>query len=335
MKNSLLTLTSQGLYCPAGDFYIDPQKRVNRAIITHAHGDHARSGCDHYLTAKPGVRLLQARVGEYANIQALEYGEKIRINNIEISLHPAGHILGSAQIRLDYQGEIWVVSGDYKLEPDMTCAPFEFVRCHTFITEATFGTPAYQWPAQETVFAGINQWWRHNQTLGKTSILFAYALGKAQRLLAGVDPNIGPIYTHTAVEKLNTIYRAEGIHLPNTLSVNFTAKNPAWHTALVLAPPSALATGWHKRFNNFCTGFASGWMLTNNSWHLQNYDQGFVLSDHADWPGLLTAINNSSAEAIYVMHTKSKTLVRYLQQQGVNAQMIDNLSVDNKQLDLL
>ena len=334
MMKNLIILTAHGLYCPQGDFYIDPIKPVARAIITHAHADHARKGCDHYLTATPGLRLLQTRIGQYANIQPLNYGEKIQINNVEISLHPAGHILGSAQIRLVYEGKIWVVSGDYKLEPDATCAPFESVPCHTFITEATFGNPVYQWPAQATVFAEINQWWRANQAAGKTSILLGYALGKAQRLLAGLNPELGPIYTHTAIEKLNTIYRLEDIHLPDTLALNFYNKTTAWDKALVLAPPSALQSGWQKHFTHYNTAFASGWMQNNFRRWQQNFDQGFILSDHADWPSLLSAITRTGAEEIYVMHTESKHLVKHLQQQGVNAHMIDKLSVENKQLEL-
>jgi putative mRNA 3-end processing factor len=335
MKNSLITSTAQGLYCPIGDFYIDPVKPVAKAIITHAHADHVRKGCDCYLTAKPGLRLLQARTSEYANIQAIAYGEKININNVEISLHPAGHILGSAQIRLMYKGEVWVVSGDYKLEADATCTPFEPVQCHTFVTEATFGNPIYQWPAQNIIFAEINAWWRANQAAGKTSILLGYALGKAQRLLAGLDPTIGPIYTHNNVEKINQIYRQEGVILPHSSAIALLNKQSSWHNAVVLAPPSALQAGWHKRFKNYAIGFASGWMQTNATRWRYHYDQGFTLSDHADWPGLLSAITATRAENIYVMHTSSQILVKFLQKQGINAYMIDKLSVDNKQLDLL
>ena len=209
--NPLLQLTPAGLYCAIGNFYVDPWQPVERAVITHAHSDHARYGCGRYLAAAPGELVARTRLGLDAKIQTLPYGEAYNINGVTLSFHPAGHILGSAQVRLEYKGEVWVVSGDYKTEPDSTCTPFEPLRCHTFITEATFGLPIYHWPPQDKVFAEINAWWRQNADEGRASILYCYALGKAQRVLAGVDPSIGPIFTHGAVERLNGAYRSSGI----------------------------------------------------------------------------------------------------------------------------
>ena len=212
----LLETTGQGLYCAAGGFFVDPWRPVDRAVVTHAHADHACAGCGCYLTTRSGEGVLRARIGIDAAIDALAYGETIDQNGVTISLHPAGHILGSAQVRVEHRGEVWVVSGDYKVEPDPTCTAFEPVRCHVFVSESTFGLPVYRWPSQDAVFAAINAWWRANQDEGKASVLFGYALGKAQRLLAGIDSSIGPIACHGAVEKLNQAYRAEGIALPAT-----------------------------------------------------------------------------------------------------------------------
>ena len=205
----LVVLRESGLYCPPGDFYIDPWRPVARAVITHAHGDHARTGSDLYLTAAPGASVLRARLGDVA-LQSLAYGERLLVNDVAISLHPAGHVLGSAQVRLEHRGEVWVVSGDYKLEHDATCAPFETVKCDQFITEATFGLPVYRWLPTELVFEEINDWWRRNREEGKASVLFAYSLGKAQRIMSGIDASIGPIYTHGAVERLTQAYRRRG-----------------------------------------------------------------------------------------------------------------------------
>src|SRR5262245_11118575 len=219
----LLELTDQGLYCPAGNFHVDPWQPVSRAVITHAHSDHASRGSRHYLTSRQGGLVLRARLGDEAQIQTVEYGEQIDLSGVRVSLHPAGHVLWSAQVRIEHQGEIWVVSGDYKLDADRTCSPFELVRCHTFVTEATFGLPIYRWPSQNDTFSSIHKWWQNNQMEGKASLLFAYSLGKAQRLLAGLDPCIGPLFTHGAIENLTQAYRASGISLPTTIFVGRAA----------------------------------------------------------------------------------------------------------------
>jgi putative mRNA 3-end processing factor len=318
----LLKLTNSGLYCEAGDFFIDPWQPVQRAVITHAHGDHARRGSDSYLTVHDGERVLKTRMGEYANIQAVAYGEAVMINGVRVSLHPAGHILGSAQVRVEHQGEVAVVSGDYKTDMDGTCATFEPVRCNTFVSESTFGLPIYRWQPQAEIFKKINDWWRTNQAEGKCSILYGYALGKAQRLLAGVDPSIGPIYTHGAVERLNQAYRATGVALPPTTYVADapTPRGKAdWKGALVIAPPSAHGTPWMRKFGAVSTGFASGWMQIRGKRRQKAVDRGFVLSDHADWTGLLEAIKATGAEHIWVTHGYTAVMVRWLKEQGYDA----------------
>lgn len=315
----LLKVAVSGLYCEAGDFYIDPWEPVERAVITHAHSDHARIGSAGYLAAEGSQLLLRSRLGDAAPIQTLAYGEPLVINDCRVSFHPAGHIMGSAQVRVEHRGEVWVVSGDYKLGVDATCQPFESVPCHTFITEATFGLPIYRWPQASDVFEQINKWWRQNQERGKASILYCYALGKAQRILSGIDAAIGPIYTHGAVEKLVEDYRSSGVVLPFTQLAGVAPKKTDFSKALILAPPSASGTPWLRRFGSFASGFASGWMQVRGMRRRKAIDRGFVLSDHADWSELLTAIKDSCAQRVLVTHGYVPVLVRYLKERGVDA----------------
>ena len=218
MTLPLIVSRPEGLYCPAGEFFIDPWRPVDRAVITHAHSDHARPGNAHYLAHRDSAELLHIRLGADISLQTLEYGEALEHRGVRISLHPAGHVLGSAQVRLECKGRVWVASGDYKLADDGTCRPFEPVRCDTFITESTFGLPIYRWPHQADLFAEINNWWQRNAASGRASILFCYAFGKAQRILRSVDSTIGPIVCHGAVEPINAVYRATGIPLPRHIS---------------------------------------------------------------------------------------------------------------------
>ncbi|WNW13753.1 ligase-associated DNA damage response exonuclease [Pseudomonas sp. DTU_2021_1001937_2_SI_NGA_ILE_001] len=320
----LVVARPEGLYCPPGDFYIDPWRPVQRAVITHGHGDHARTGSSHYLAAASGEGILRWRLGQDINLQTLQYGEALNHHGVTLSLHPAGHVLGSAQVRLEYRGEVWVASGDYKVEPDGTCAAFEPVRCHTFITESTFGLPIYRWAPQAQIFAGINDWWRANAAQGKASVLFAYAFGKAQRILHGIDSSIGPILAHGSVEPLNRVYRAGGNHIPPTqYAGDFKKTDPALRQALIIAPPSAGGSTWMKRFGDYSDAFASGWMMLRGPRRRRGVDRGFVLSDHADWPGLLWAIEQTGAERVMVTHGSVPILVRYLREQGLDAQGFD------------
>jgi putative mRNA 3-end processing factor len=319
---SLLDLTPAGLYCAAGDFYVDPWQPVPRAVVTHAHGDHLRPGSGAYLVAGPGLELARARLPSDASIAGTPYGEAHVLNGVRISLHPAGHVLGSAQIRIEHQGEVWVVSGDYKLEPDTTCAPFEALRCHGFISECTFGLPVYRWAPQDEVFAAINGWWRTNQSQGRATILLGYALGKAQRLLARLDPEIGPICTHGALDRMTTIYRDAGVTLPPTVPVSSFPARHDWSSSLILAPPGAEATPWARRFGNAATGFASGWMQVRGNRRRQALDRGFALSDHADWPGIHSAIEATGATRVWATHGFTAPLVRFLSERGLEARAL-------------
>jgi putative mRNA 3-end processing factor len=334
----LVRPTRHGLYCAAGDFYVDPWRPVDRAVITHAHGDHARPGSAAYLAAKPGVPVLQTRLGPDAAIEGLEYGETRSLGAVKVSLHPAGHVLGSAQVRIESAGEVWVVSGDYKLDPDPTCTPFEPVRCHTFITESTFGLPVYRWRTHAEIFGGIDRWWAANARAGRASVLFGYAFGKAQRILASVDASIGPIVVHGAVEVLNRGYRECGVKLPETVMVSDMdprlrgddrgkrgddrgkrGDGERFAGALIVAPPSAQSTPWLRRFGDYSDAFASGWMAIRGARRQRSVDQGFVLSDHADWPSLLAAIEATGAQRVFVTHGQVDPLVRFLQERGLDA----------------
>lgn len=327
-SSPLVRVSPQGLYCPAGDFYIDPWEPVATAVLTHAHSDHARAGSGLYHATEISRRLLKRRLGADARLQLHPYGESFTLGDVTVSLHPAGHILGSAQVRLEYEGEVWVISGDYKRQLDPTCAPFEVVPCDVLITEATFGLPIYHWPPTEQVATDILSWWQENRERGRNSLLGCYALGKAQRLLAALgEQSQEMIYTHGATEALVTAYREEGIHLPPT-SLAFDAERPdatKLKGALILAPPSALGSAWSKRFGDAETGFASGWMQLRGQRKRRGYDRGFVLSDHADWSALLTSIASSEARKVYVTHGYSEELARHLREGGVDAQPLSTL----------
>ena len=314
----------EGLYCPPGDFFIDPGRPVARAVVTHAHADHARPGHAHYLATEASAGVLRARLGPGITLQTLAYGEAIEHRGVRLSLHPAGHVLGSAQVRIECGGRVWVASGDYFAsahadDVNTTCAPFEPVRCDCFITESTFGLPIYRWAPQHRVFEEIDAWWRGNAAAGRTSLLLGYSFGKAQRLLAGVDAGIGPILVHGAVEPLNEAYRAAGVALPPTRHVGEVADKALLRRALVLAPPSVQNSAWLKRFAHYSDAFASGWMQLRGTRRRQGVDRGFVLSDHADWPGLQRAIAATGAERVIVTHGYEAVMVRWLQSQGLQA----------------
>jgi len=317
--SDLVTATARGLYCAAGDFHVDPWQPVERAVITHAHGDHLRPGSARYFTATPGGSLVRHRLPPGAAVETLDYGEPMSFGNVRVSLHPAGHVLGSAQVRIEQAGEVWVVSGDYKRDPDPTCDAFEVVRCDAFISEATFALPVYRWMPASTVAAEILDWWHGNRARGLASVLFAYALGKAQRILAELTALTDePVFLHGAVASLVGLYRARGIPmLPASLAT--VSKPTDYAGSLIVAPPSAAGTTWMRRFGEHRTGFCSGWMRVRGDRRRRGYDRGFVLSDHADWPSLLRTVADTGARRVLLTHGYTDALCRYLQEQGLTA----------------
>ncbi len=315
----MLITTNDGLFCPAGSFHIDPWRGVDRALITHAHADHARTGSKHYLCAKPCVGVLRERLGSKTSIEGIPYGERRVINGVTVSFHPAGHLLGSAQIRVEHRGEVWVVSGDYKTQPDPTCARFEPVKCDTFVTESTFGLPVYRWPDPADVIREMHEWWSANQAAGRTSIVFAYSLGKAQRILAQLDGQTGPILVHSAVAGLLPHYEMEGMRFPpNELATKDNLRTTAGR-AMVIAPPAADDSTLIRAAGEAATAFASGWMAVRGARRWRAADRGFVLSDHADWNGLNEAIAATGAHRVLVTHGCTRPLVRWLRERGLEA----------------
>jgi putative mRNA 3-end processing factor len=319
MSEALVVATENGLYCAAGDFHIDPWRPVPRALITHAHGDHLRSGHAHYDHAAPGAALVASRLPAGYSATAHDYGRSFQLGEARVSFHPAGHVLGSAQIRIAARGQVWVVSGDYKRDPDPTCEPFEVVPCDVFISEATFALPIYRWPTASGVVAELKRWWDANRERGVATVVFCYALGKAQRLLAELGAlTRETVFVHGAMLPLIEAYRAAGIDLPPTEPA--TSATPRDYAgALIIAPPSASGSPWMRRFGDHVTAFCSGWMQVRGNRRRRGYDRGFVLSDHADWPSLLRTFEEVAPRRVLLTHGYSDAMVRYLCESGTDA----------------
>lgn len=315
---ALIQFTNKGIYCKQGDFYIDPWKPVKLAVTTHGHADHVKWGNQAYLCHELTKPILNQRLGTDLNIQTLPYGKSLEINGVKVSLFPAGHVIGSAQIRLEYKGEICVVSGDYKTEDDGISTAFEPVKCHTFVSESTFGLPIYKWQPQQVVMDEIDNWVEENCLQQKTSVLVAYSLGKAQRLIKNLKSD-RPIYVHQSIANLNDAFREAGVELPETIRITPEINKSTLQQGIVIVPP-ALADGrWIKTLQQAATGVCSGWMQVRASRRWRSADAGFALSDHADWPGLLTAIHATGAEKVYVTHGFTATFSKYLNEIGISA----------------
>jgi putative mRNA 3-end processing factor len=330
----LLKLTDKGIYSPEADIYIDPGKAVDRAVITHAHSDHARYGHKHYLAHKISVPLLKHRLRGNISVQGLEYGEVIIHNGVKISLHPAGHIPGSAQVRLEYNGEVAVVSGDYKLEDDGLTTPFEPLKCNTFITESTFARPNYRWKPQAEIFNDINKWWKKNKEYGITSILFGYPLGKSQRLLFNVDHSIGSVFVQDAVAPINKILNESGLKLPEAGNLSALNDLNALKSSLIIGPSSIRKTPLMNSLGEYSTANASGWIAGGGWGWSPRVDRGFALSDHADWDGLCEAVKLTGAENIYVTHGFSRDFVIWLRKNGYNAHELHGRVSNPAQMEL-
>lgn len=318
----LLTFTSSSIYCAAANVHIDPWKPADFAIITHAHSDHAKPGCKHYLAHKDSASILRLRLGNDISLQTVDYGEKFSINGVQFSLHPAGHVIGSAQIRVEHKGEVWVASGDYKVQDDYFSAAFEPVRCHTFITESTFGLPIYKWRPQHEVMNDIREWWKENQLQDKASVLMGYALGKMQRILKNLQPFDQKVFAHGAIFNVNEQLRAAGYDLPYIPRVTSDIDKKEYRGALILGTSSSLNTPWLKKFEPYSTGYCSGWMAVRGAKNRRSVDRGFVLSDHADWNELNWAVAETGAARVYVTHGYTDTFVRWLNEKGIEAREV-------------
>ncbi|MNJ98263.1 hypothetical protein D3C87_160260 [compost metagenome] len=328
---ALITFTNKGIYCKQGDFYIDPWQPVNLAVTTHGHADHVKWGNKAYLCHEHTKPILQHRLGDL-NIQTLPYHKEININGVKLSLYPAGHVIGSAQIRLEYKGEICVVSGDYKVEYDGISTAFEPVKCHTFVSESTFGLPIYKWQPQQDIFNQIKNWISHNHDKNQTTVLVAYSLGKAQRLMAGLA-GYADIYVHSSIANLNDAFFKVGIILPHTIPITAETSKESLLKGIVIVPPAVADGKWIKSLTHAATGICSGWMQVRAGRRWRSADAGFALSDHADWPGLLSAIKATEAEKVYVTHGHTAVFSKYLNEIGIEAEEVKTQYGDEEEED--
>ena len=320
LKQDIVHVNERGLYCPSGDFYIDPWKPVETAVITHAHSDHARVGSKKYFSSATGMPFVRHRLGSDIKIDGIDYGRKIKMGRCWVSLHPAGHIAGSSQVRIEEGSRVWVISGDYKRTPDPSCEAFEVVPCNVFVSEATFALPIYNWESGETTARKIFDWWQSD--LSRPSILFCYALGKSQRVLAELKRLTDKtVYLHGAVESLTEIYRAQGVEMLPTRLVSEMEKGYSFAGDLIIAPPSGHHSPWMKRFKDPQTAFASGWMQVRGNRRRKGYEKGFVLSDHADWNELNQTIRDTGCETVFLTHGKTDVLARYLKEIGIGVRL--------------
>jgi putative mRNA 3-end processing factor len=329
---SLLTFTEKGIYCRQGDFYIDPWKPVSRAIITHAHSDHARPGSHSYLCHHFTKPLLYLRLGD-VTVQSLEWAEPIYMNNVRVSLHPAGHIIGSSQVRVEYAGEIWVVSGDYKIENDGISGEMEIVPCDVFVSESTFGLPIYEWKSQQQLFYEMQNWILANREKGLNSVLIAYSLGKAQRLLKGIEEISPSIFVHGAIWNVQEVLLNAGFQLPIVKKVTSEMNRDSFKTETIIAPPSADNSPWMNRFHPYSVGICSGWMQVRGNVRRRNVDAGFAMSDHADWKGLLSVIRACSAKKVFVTHGFQSAFSRYLNEIGIESAEVKTEFGDDAELE--
>lgn len=316
-KAPLLQFSSRGIYCAVADVYLDPWRAVPKALITHGHADHARWGHGQYICTDASLPILKHRLGNI-QVSGHPYGDRFLVNGVQFSFHPAGHVLGSAQIRVEYQGEVWVFTGDYKLENDGVSTPFEPIRCHTFISECTFGLPVFDWQNPDQIYTQINQWWAAQNSDKRSAVLMGYSLGKAQRLLKHLDSNIGPIYTHSSITAMTEVTSSQ-VNFPQTLALNKEVDKNDLKGALILAPPAAAGGALMKKLSNPSTGYASGWMSFRGARRRRGFDRGFVLSDHADWKGLLKAIKATGCEKVITTHGYTHLFAQYLREQGYDA----------------
>lgn len=315
-NGQLLTFTDRGIYCPTAEVYIDPWKPVDRAIITHGHSDHARAGMTRYMAHRLTAAIMRYRISPDIQAQEVEYGEVVTINGVSISLHPAGHIPGSSQVRIEYQGEVWVVSGDYKLEDDGLSTSFEAVPCHTFITECTFGLPIFKWQNQESISNDLGHWIDQNEKNSVTSVIYAYSLGKAQRIAQMLIGRELPIVMHGATRAITSTLIEAGLPLKAGISPEDFKRIYPEMTPIVLAPLSAQNSPWIGKFRPYALANASGWMTIQGIKRRSGVDRGFTLSDHADFLGLLSAIKATGAQRIFSTHGYTSQFARYLQELG-------------------
>lgn len=317
----LIKFTNKGIYCIPGKFYLDPWKPVDLAIISHGHGDHAKWGMKKYLCHHFTEPILKIRIGPDIDVQSLGYNEPIVINGVKVSFHPAGHIVGSAQIRMEYKGFVTVFSGDYKVQDDGISTPFEVVKCNEFITESTFGLPIYNWLTPQQYSQQLKSWVEGNRKEGKTSVLVGYSLGKAQRIMKSVE-GYGKIFVHSSIGRLNEAIESVGVKLPKYETLLFTDDLKKVNNEIVIVPPALLDSNMIRKVPNRATGLCSGWMQVRGSRRWRSADAGFAISDHADWTGLLDTVKATGAEQVHVTHGQTAVFSKYLNEIGIKAEEV-------------
>lgn len=314
----LIEFTDKGLYCKQGNFYLDPWKPVANAIITHGHSDHARFGHENYFCHTLTKPILQLRLGNN-NYQTSEWNKSHFLNGVKVSLHPAGHIVGSSQIRIEYKGEVWVFTGDYKTENDGISGAYEPVKCHTLITESTFGLPIYKWNPQQQIYTDIQNWVSQNMADDKASVLIAYSLGKAQRIMDALKNVTDTVYVHGAIYNVQQVMQNLGYSFLNVKRITAATTNNELKGSVIIAPPSADGTPWMRRFKPYKLAICSGWMQVRGNVRRRNADKGFVLSDHCDWNGLLSSVQATGAQKVFVTHGFQSAFSKYLNEKGIEA----------------
>tara|TARA_Y100000768_G_scaffold388859_1_gene387991 strand:- start:4717 stop:5721 length:1005 start_codon:yes stop_codon:yes gene_type:complete len=322
-QTNLIIKTKKGLYCPQGDFYLDPVSRskVETALISHGHADHLRAGHKHYICTEKSLPILNKRIDspnkQPHNIKTFGYGEVFHLGEVKISFHPAGHILGSAQIRMEYNDEVWVYTGDFKRGADPTCEPFEVIPCDVLISEATFSLPVFRWPDFESEVESIYHWWQENKKENKPSVLGAYSLGKAQRIMKALRQfTQEEILVHGAVDEICQAYKKVGVDVGPYQRITKETKDFAGQ--LIISPPSAIRSSWSKKFKNKTTAFASGWMRVRGNRRRRGVERGFIISDHADWDSLVRTFRETGAKKIFLFHENTQAMQKHLTEQGFN-----------------
>ena len=326
----MLQVTSNGLYCVPGDFYIDPYRSVPTAVITHGHADHARWGMGHYISTPMTADIMRIRIGKDISVTAHEYHAPFDLNGVRVTLIPAGHILGSAQVVLEHNNQRSIITGDFKTDDDPTVHPFEAMPCDLLVMETTFALPIYHWPSATDVMADIHAFWQQNQVAGEHTVLYAYSLGKAQRLVAGLDSTVGPVAVHRAVDNMNQVYKQYGFldNLPPVLTKSEVAD---WdRPGIIIAPPATQGSAWLKTLGRYREAYVSGWMLSRGQTRRRNM-RGFVLSDHADWAGLNATVAACAPTQVWTMHGSTHIYAKYLQEQGIAATPLGALALERSE----
>jgi len=314
----LVKFTKKGIYCIPGKFYLDPWYPVKYAVISHGHADHARWGNQHYLCQNDSKAILKHRLGKDISIESLGYNQPKNINGVQVRFFPAGHVIGSAQIKLEYKGFVVVFSGDYKTQPDFISTPFEPVKCHEFITESTFGLPIYKWKTEQELQQELQNWVLQNQQNNRTSVFLGYSLGKAQRILKLIE-HVDEVFVNSAIHNLNTAISNSGIDLPKSTVIASDFKKENVQGKIVILPPALLGSKLIKKIPNAATAICSGWMHIRGNRRWKGVDAGFAVSDHADWEGLLQAVKATEAEKVYVTHGSQAVFSKYLNEIGIEA----------------